>query len=160
MTRIGITGHIHLTDETIDLVHTALQERLRPYDTCLTGVSCLAPGADTIFAGTVLALGGRLEVILPARSYRNQALPTDRLSTFDSLLNRASSVRVMPYARPSPTAYRAANGAVLAAIDRLLAVWDGATGDPGSTADTVHAAKTLAIPVEIIWPLGAQRSRI
>ncbi|MEU2251864.1 hypothetical protein [Nocardia xishanensis] len=158
MTRIGITGHLHLTAATAELIRAALFERLRDCDGELIGVSCLAPGADSIFAEVVLALGGRLDVVLPARHYRDQAVPIDRVAIFDDLLARAASVRVMPYAEPSPAAYRAANDAVLAGITRLVAVWDGGDGDTGSTADAVDAARRRLIPIDIVWPAGARRS--
>ncbi|MGV9832936.1 hypothetical protein ACWDUL_01845 [Nocardia niigatensis] len=158
MTRIGITGHIHLTPETAGLIHEALITRLRPYGASLVGVSCLAPGADSIFADAVLAVGGRLDAVIPAHCYRNHALPTDNVATFDNLLNRATVVRVMPYIEPSTAAYRAANAAVLADVERLLAVWDGSDGGPGSTADAVATASHRAIPVDIVWPEGAKRT--
>jgi hypothetical protein len=36
----------------------------------VTGLSCLADGADQIFARAVTDLGGKLEVIIPASEYR------------------------------------------------------------------------------------------
>ncbi|WP_431969458.1 hypothetical protein [Nocardia sp. bgisy134] len=157
MTRIGITGHVHLTAATAELIRAALFERLRACDDELVGVSCLAPGADSIFADVVLALGGRLNVVLPAQHYRDRAVPAERVAVFDDLLARAASVRVMPYAEPSPVAYRAANNAVLTDITRLVAVWDGSGGDTGSTADAVDAARRRHIPIDIVWPTGARR---
>ncbi|MFI6309527.1 hypothetical protein ACIBEK_05135 [Nocardia fusca] len=158
MTRLGVTGHIHLTADTVDLIRRELSTRLRRYGTGLVGVSCLAPGADTIFAAAVLAAGGRLEVILPARKYRDRAIPAEAFDVFDALLARAETVQVMSFEEPAADAYRAANDAVLDEIERLLAVWDGGVGGPGSTADTVNSALGRAIPVDIVWPAGARRA--
>lgn len=74
MYRIGITGHSNLPPATVALVDKALRVALAPYasDQPLVGVTCLAEGADQIFARAVLDLGGRLEVILPAPDYREQ----------------------------------------------------------------------------------------
>ncbi|WP_040841477.1 hypothetical protein [Nocardia brevicatena] len=158
MTRLGVTGHIHLTADTVDLIRRELSTRLRRYGTGLVGVSCLAPGADTIFAAAVLAAGGRLEVVLPARKYRDRSVPAEALDVFDELLAQAETVRVMSYEEPAADAYRAANDAVLGDIERLLAVWDGGVGGPGSTADTVNSARDRGIPVDIVWPAGARRA--
>ncbi|MET8797914.1 hypothetical protein ABZV91_15945 [Nocardia sp. NPDC004568] len=158
MTRIGITGHIHLAPGTADLVRDEITTRLRAYRGDLVGVSCLAPGADTLFAAAVVAVGRRLEVILPARRYRDDAVPAEMLGTFDKLLARAAAVRVMAFEEPGEAAYRAANNALLSEIDRLLAVWDGGTGDIGSTAEAVHSARCRHIPVDIVWPPGSGRS--
>ncbi len=158
MTRLGVTGHIHLTPDTVDLIRRELVTRLQGYRTGLVGVSCLAPGADTIFAAAVLAAGGRVEVVLPARKYRDHGVPAAAVQVFDALLARAETVQVMPYEEPAAEAYQAANKAVLSDIERLLAVWDGGSGGPGSTAETVRSARDRGIPVEIVWPAGARRT--
>ncbi|WP_024803430.1 hypothetical protein [Nocardia sp. BMG51109] len=157
MTRIGITGHTGLTAATTRLVQDALAGRLHVCGSGLVGMSCLAPGADQVFADTVLTLGGRLEVILPANRYRDNAIAAAQRPAFDTLLHRAATVRVMPYAEPSPAAYRAANAALLADVDRLFAVWDGSDGEPGGTSDAVAAALRRGVPVDIVWPEGARR---
>jgi hypothetical protein len=156
--RIGITGHSRLTDLTQELVAAALRGLLvdvRP----LVGVTCLAPGSDQLFADVVLDLGGDLEVILPSDDYREAKVdPADR-SDFDRLLGRASVVRVLDLSRADRAAYRAANEAMIATIDRLLAVWDGAPDEqPGTTADTVLLATRSGVPVTPVWPGGAQRA--
>lgn len=158
MTRIGVTGHIHFTSHTADLIRRELIGRLQPYAGDLVGVSCLALGADTIFARAVLSAGGRLEVVLPARRYREQAVPVAARQGFDELLASAEAVRVMPYDEPCPAAFRAANDMVLADIELLLAVWDGGPGEPGSAADAVVSARRSGIPVDIVWPAGARRN--
>lgn len=61
MPRIGITGHRGLNEQTTQYVTAELTAALAQYPADdLTGVSCLADGADSIFAAAVLARGGRL----------------------------------------------------------------------------------------------------
>ncbi|GAA2134303.1 hypothetical protein [Glycomyces algeriensis] len=156
--RIGITGHMNLTAATIELVRTALQRELERFDPAdLTGVSCLAEGADAIFAQAVLDAGARLEAILPSRDYRDtQAGPSHR-PVLDALTARAHRISYVAETS-SVAAYAAANDAMLASVDRLLAVWDGLPSPkPGGTADAVATARALDIPVTVIWPEGAQR---
>ncbi|MFE2296166.1 hypothetical protein [Streptomyces sp. NPDC059452] len=51
-----------LTDETVPLVRAPLRELLAEYGDDLTGVSCIAAGADSLFAEEVTAMGGLVVV--------------------------------------------------------------------------------------------------
>jgi hypothetical protein len=158
LVRIGITGHMNLTSATADLVRLALLRELDRFDPAtLTGVSCLAEGADSIFAQAVLDSGGRIEAILPALDYRDTRVGTGHLPVFDALAVRAEPVRYIAEAS-SVQAYAEANAAMLDAIDVLFAVWDGVPSEKtGGTADAVAEARIRELPVTVIWPEGAQR---
>jgi hypothetical protein len=159
LTRIAITGHMNLTPETTSLVRAAIRETLRAHDkTTLVGISCIAAGADQIFASLIVELGGRLEVILPSADYRERKVRPADLATFDGLLSRASHVQEMPFPKANKEAYEAANQALLTSADRLLAVWDGRPSDGAGTADVVEHARSLGLPIDIVWPEGAQRA--
>jgi hypothetical protein len=159
MVRIGITGHSNLTPESVPLVaaelRTVLSERSEP----LVGLSCLARGADQVFARVVLELGGRLDVVLPAVDYRERKVKPDNRNDFEDLIGQAATVRVLPFEVSNRDAYAAANDEVLAEVDELVAVWDGTPPDgKGGTADTVETARARDIPVVVVWPRGATRS--
>lgn len=161
MVRIGITGHSNLTADTELLVRESLLSLLGavPDGPGLIGISCLARGADQVFARVVLELGGSLEVVLPAPDYRQAKVKPDNMADFDELLGQASSVRTMPFARSGRAAYMAASEHVLDTADTVVAVWDGEpAGGHGGTADVVQAARDRELPVRIIWPDGAQRT--
>lgn len=160
LTRVGITGHMNLTSPTVDLVRDAIRDVLSQYvPGGLTGISCLAAGADTIFALVVAELGGRLEVVLPSPLYRERKIPLDQLATFDRLTTAAERVRVLPFAEPDRRAYEAANTTLLDSSEVLVAVWDGRTpADRGGTGAVVVAARERGLPVHIIWPEGARRT--
>jgi hypothetical protein len=157
--RIGITGHMNLTPPTETLVKEALHGLLAPYaDGDLVGVSCLARGADQLFARAVLDIGGRLEVVLPTSTYREQKVKQDNLATFDELLDHADHVHTMPFTEANRDAYEAANNTLLGTIERLVAVWDGEpSADQGGTGATVIQARQQGTPVDILWPEGAAR---
>jgi hypothetical protein len=159
LARLGITGHRNLTARTADLTHRAIRQALSAYAPPeLVGISCLADGADSIFAQVVLDLGGRLEVVLPARDYRERVDPAE-VERFDRMLKRATQVQVMPYDVSNREAYDAANKLLVASCERLLAVWDGQpAGGQGGTAEVVEYANARGIPVDVLWPDGAQRS--
>jgi hypothetical protein len=159
LARVGITGHRNLTPKTTDLAYRAIRRALSAYQAReLTGISCLADGADSIFAQAVLDLGGRLEVVLPATDYRDRTIAPSHVARFDELLGRAFRVRTMPYAESGLDAYEAANRHLVSSCERLFAVWDGGpAGGRGGTADVVRYANTRGVPVEIVWPVGAER---
>jgi hypothetical protein len=162
--RIGITGHVNVSEDVARWVTTALTERLgrisgvRPGGHPggrhrLHGVTCLAAGADQIFARVVLALHGTFDVVLPARDYAVRMAETDNAAAFRELLGRARHVDTMPFATSSRNAYRAASEAMLHRCDLLLAVWDGAPSrNLGDTADVVALAREREVPVEVLWP--------
>ncbi|MDT7785772.1 MAG: hypothetical protein QOF58_4191, partial [Pseudonocardiales bacterium] len=69
--RVGITGHMNLVPECVPAVRAAITEVLERLGHPVVGVTCLAPGADQVFARAVLGLGGQVEVVLPALDYRD-----------------------------------------------------------------------------------------
>lgn len=160
MVRIGVTGHMNITPDTARLVYDEIVRHLvdagDPAD--LVGVSCIARGADSVFAQAVLDRGGRLEVVLPSRNYRERKVKQDHAELFDELLRRADTVRVMDFNDAGADAYEAANQAVLGSCDRLIAVWDGQAGERSGTGTVVALAQQKELPVEIVWPDGAVRA--
>jgi hypothetical protein len=159
MCRIGITGHREFDKPTSLLITEALRRIIDPYQPHdLVGVTCLAEGSDTLFAEAVADHGGRLEVVVPALRYRD-ALPTSHLETYDEWLARAAAVHRLPLIHPDDAAYLAGSRRMLAVIDRLVAVWDGLPArGVGGTAEVVACARQRGLPVEVVWPDGAQRA--
>ncbi|WP_328385097.1 hypothetical protein OHS81_13930 [Streptomyces sp. NBC_00400] len=158
MTTIAVTGHMDLTESTVPLVREALRNLLHEHRAGeLTGITCLARGSDTLFAEAVVEAGGRLVVVLPSRDYRQAKVKPDHAAAFDRLA-AAAEVVTMPYDAANREAYEAANGELLKRADRLVAVWDGmpSTGK-GGTADTVELARDAGLPVDVVWPGGAER---
>ena len=156
--RVGATGHRLLATGTARMVERALRERLArvPADV-LVGVSSLADGADQLFAEAILALGGSLEVILPAARYREE-LPAESRSAFDRLLAQASAVERLDYQDSTSEAHMAAGRVVVERSEVLLAVWDGRPARGiGGTGDVVAYALERGVPVEVVWPVGADR---
>lgn len=156
--RIGITGHSNLTPESVPPVAAELRKVLSELGEPLTGVSCLARGADQVFARVVLELGGQLDVVIPAADYRERKVEPDNREEFEALIGQAAKVRVLGFETSNRDAYLAANETVLGDVDALVAVWDGAPPDgKGGTGDTVEVARGRGIPVTVVWPDGAAR---
>lgn len=158
MPRIGVTGYTHLSVEAAAITFDALTAVLREYaGPDLHGVTCLACGADQLFARAVLAVNGTFEVVLPAEDYRERIVGSEGQEAFDKLLDRATAVRTMPFSTSSRWAYLAASRAMLRRSELLFAVWDGQPSRQlGDTAHVVSVARDRRIPVAVFWPPGSR----
>ena len=157
MPRLAFCGHRGLSAATESLVDRAVRAALAASAPDLTGLSCLADGADQIFARAITAVGGRLEVVIPAERYRD-GLPEAARPGYDELFALAAGVHRMPFRDPSERSFMVASEFMIDHADELYAAWDGrsARGYAG-TADVVAYARRQGIPVHVIWPDGAER---
>jgi hypothetical protein len=141
MYRIAISGHRGLPAPTARLVDQALRAALAERAPDVTGLSCLANGADQIFARAVTDLGGTLEAVIPAAEYREK-LPEDSHPGYDDLLARAAAVHRLPFTASTPESHMAASKLMVDEADELYAVWDGKPARSyGGTADVVAYAR-------------------
>jgi hypothetical protein len=158
MTRLAVTGHRGLSAATSSLISAALHTEInRRTNDGLVGLSCLADGADTLFAEAILDHGGALHVIVPAKKYRD-GLPAQHHPIYDTLIAQAEEIVRLDHVESDPDAHMDASLRMLTEAEELIAVWDGRPArDYGGTADVVSAARDQGIPVTVIWPAGAQR---
>ncbi|WP_309117456.1 hypothetical protein [Saccharothrix sp.] len=158
MTRVAVTGHRLLPPATARLVDTALRHEIALYPPAtLEGLSCLADGADALFAQAILHAGARLTAIVPCLGYR-EALPADHHDLYDILLGGAHHVIRLDHPESTADAHMDASATMLAHADHLVAVWDGQPARGyGGTADVVELARERGIPVTVVWPSGATR---
>jgi hypothetical protein len=160
LTRIAVSGHRGLSTEVEALITQGIQrelDRLIPGGAELVGLSCLADGADQIFASAVLAHGGTLEVVVPAEKYR-AGLPDSAKKQYDKLMSSASLVHRCRHQESTSEAHMDASRFMVDHADRLIAVWDGEPARSyGGTADVVTYAREKGVPVSVVWPEGASR---
>jgi hypothetical protein len=155
--RIAISGHRGLPSATTDLVDKAIRAALAEHTPDVAGISCLADGADQIFARAVTDLGGTLDVIIPAAKYRDK-LPEEAHPEYDRLLAQATAIRQQPFTESTSGSHMEASKVMIDQADELYAVWDGQPARAyGGTADVVTYAREHGTPVRVIWPDGAQR---
>jgi hypothetical protein len=163
--RIGVSGHRvppKLPEESeaplralVDRILAAIAATARKANTAteLIIVSSLAEGSDRIVAEAGLATGFALQVALPfnrteyALDFETQASRTE----FEQLLARACDVFELDGdADQRPRAYEAAGLFMLANIDVLIAIWDGAVAAGiGGTAQIVERA--IADGMVVVW---------
>ncbi|MDT0302720.1 hypothetical protein [Streptomonospora wellingtoniae] len=157
MRRLAITGHRGLSEALEREVDSCLRQHLGGLAPRLTGLSCLADGADTLFARAVVDAGGVLEAVVPAEGYR-EGLPDRHRSAYDALLSEAALVHRLPHVESTSRAHMDAGRYLVEHCDELVAVWDGRPPrGPGGTADIVDYARSLGRPVTVVWPEGATR---
>jgi hypothetical protein len=157
LTRIAISGHRGLNAHTATSIDQEIRSKLSGHATNLIGISCLADGADQIFARAVIDLGGTLEAVIPAEKYR-ESLPAEAHAEYDNLLSQAVAVHRLPFVESTSESHMAASKLMIDGADELFAVWDGKPARGyGGTADVVAYARDHQTPVEIVWPTGAQR---
>lgn len=156
--RLGITGHRGLSTEVERAVRALLQDVVReqaPHT--LVGVSCIADGPDAWFAELVLQHGGSIEVVIPAKKYRN-GLPSSHHAIYDALLAGASETHSTGLLESDSNAHMAGSEILVGLVDTLIAVWDGQPARGyGGTADVVAYAHETGVPVRVLWPVGATR---
>lgn len=158
MTTVGITGHQRIPADALPYVLAELRALLSSIDDEVTGVTSLAAGADQLFAGLVLACGGELHAVIPARRYADSFTEPEELERYRDLVARASSVETLEYDEPCEEAYLAAGERVVDLSRRLVAVWDGEPArGKGGTADIVAYAARRDVPTTVIWPAGVTR---
>jgi len=159
MTVIGVTGHSNISESSVALVANEIREILKPYaESDLVGITCLARGADQIFAQAVLDLGGTIDVVIPAADYADRIPNPESRARFDRFMSQALAVHEMPFEKSGSEAYFAASKTLIQRSDIVMAVWDGTPPDgKGGTADAVQHAKDHNRDVIVIWPEGVTR---
>ncbi|WP_233434223.1 hypothetical protein [Nocardia yamanashiensis] len=151
---------MNITPDTAVLVYDEITRMLAAVGPSseLVGITCIARGADSVFAQAVLDLGGRLEVVLPCRNYHERKVRPDHAEQFDALLTRADVVNVLDFDVAGTEAYEAANETLVGSSDRLIAVWDGKPSEQGGTGTVVEFAQSKGVPVDVVWPAGSSRA--
>ncbi len=152
--KVGITGHQRLEDASgWDWVKMEMDNFLAKLRRPLVGITCLAEGADSLFAELVLQHGGSLEAVVPFPEYE-LLLPAHQRNRYRALLDAASVITVLEKRRSKQESYFAAGKKVVDATDLLLAVWDGKPAKGlGGTADIVKYARQELKPVIHVDPI-------
>ncbi len=167
MINIGITGHTSFDDpiSVKDDIKKAVQEIIKKKGPAIAGYSCMAAGADTLFAEVIEEMGAPLHAILPfdEREYFGQMkYPDERARTGKALAN-ASSVEVTTkkidatHSDERRQAYLDAGIAVLERCDILIAVLDeNRERNKGGAADIEERARLMNKEIIRIHPFPAE----
>lgn len=157
VTRIGVTGHRVVPDAVLPAVRSGMRSALR--GSCpVRALSCLAAGADQLFAWIALEQGVPLTAVLPGMDYESHLGDAEVRAAYRDLLKRSTDCVELPREPTHEEAYYAAGRYVVDHVDRLVAVWDGAPARGlGGTGDIVDYARTAGVPVTVLWAAGVLR---
>lgn len=138
---IGVTGHQNLISIKVKKwVQKSLSEYLSKYDG-IVGFSCLAEGADQVFAEEILKKGFNLVAIIPSHNYEKSFSNKSARVNFNNLLLRSSNIINLSFKNPSEEAYWEAGKTIVDSSDLVLAIWNGKEAEGlGGTGDIVKYA--------------------
>jgi len=169
--RIGITGHRNIAPASVEGVRHLIDEYLADkvdaldnhntrrgksdWHRHLIAVSCLADGADQIFAQEALRFGATLETMIPFDGYENTLLGSR--DTYLDLLWRSHPTNTPPIPDPkAENVFMHLGQNLVAYCELILAVWDlGPSDGRGGTADVAelaHANNKLDAIIEYRHP--------
>lgn len=152
--KIGITGHQYLEDpQGWSWVKAEMDDLLTKLPGPFVGITCLAVGADSLFADLVLQHNGSIEAVLPFPEYELELQIHDR-RRYQKLLSMASTITVLEKKRSNQESYLEAGKKVVDTAELLLAVWDKQPAKGlGGTADIVEYASRRQKDVICIDPI-------
>ncbi|MFG3292657.1 hypothetical protein ACGF3G_28105 [Streptomyces sp. NPDC048179] len=158
VTRVGVTGHRSIPPSLLPFVHSGLRRRLSRTDVELEALSCLAAGADQLFADIALAHGVPVTAVIPGMDYEAHLGDEEARATYRRILRSCTTRVDLPRQPTHEQAYFAAGCWVVDHSDQLIAVWDGRPArGPGGTGDVVAYARRRGVPVTVLWQPGVRR---
>ncbi|MFF7978671.1 hypothetical protein ACFZDK_06010 [Streptomyces sp. NPDC007901] len=158
VTRVGVTGHRSIPPSVLPFVRSELRRQLSRTDVELEALSCLAAGADQLFADIALAHGVPVTAVIPGMDYEAHLGDEEARATYRRILRSCTTRVDLPLQPTHEQAYFAAGCWVVEHSDHLIAVWDGRPArGPGGTGDVVAYARRLGVPVTVLWQPGVRR---
>ncbi|MFJ9564998.1 hypothetical protein ACIRQQ_33810 [Streptomyces fuscichromogenes] len=158
VTRVGVTGHRAIPASVLPSVRSALRRQFSRTDVELEALSCLAAGADQLFADIALAHGVPVTAVIPGMDYEAHLGDEDVRTTYRRILRSCTTRVDLPLQPTHEQAYLAAGRWIVDHCDHLIAVWDGRPARGlGGTGDVVAYARRTGVPVTVLWEPGTRR---
>ena len=140
--KIGITGHQNLSVSVIDWIKQEILIEIKQLNID-EAYSCLAIGADQIFAEIILANKIPLIAIIPCADYET-TFDSNGLISYNNLIKHSKSIIQLNFQKPSGDAFFEAGKTVISNSDIIFAIWNNLPAKGlGGTADIVSFAKSL-----------------
>jgi hypothetical protein len=153
--KVGLTGHQDIGSKSdIDWVKDSLIEQIEKYKVSL-GISCLAVGADQLYAELLHSKVIPFIVIIPSFGYEKTFDEKTELLNYNRLLLTAQDIVRMDFPFPSEEAFYAAGKEVVNQSNMLFAIWNGKKAKGlGGTGDIVNFAKQHSKKIIHINPIN------
>ena len=138
----GVTGHQNLGDQaTLSWVENCLMQEIPKY-TITMGLTCLAIGADQLFAHILEKFYIPYIAIVPSDGYEGTFENEKARENYFLYLAKADDAIRLNFPSPTEEAFYAAGKYIVDHCDILFAIWNGkAAKGLGGTGDVVKYAK-------------------
>jgi len=158
--RVGITGHQDLgNEETTQWLRKELEDTISQLQ-IKYGYSCLALGADQLFASILLKWKIPLIAVIPSKNYE-QTFDEKFRSQYKRFLEHAFERIELNYEEPSEIAFFDASKLIVNDCDLMIAIWNGLPAKGlGGTADVVKYATEVHRKVIHINPISKTIKRL
>jgi hypothetical protein len=149
----ALTGHQDLGGTNVESWLASVLDKWLASHKVELGLTCLAAGADQLFAECLLRQGIPFNVTVPCKGYEKAFKSEESRKRYHKLLACAQAFYVEAYEHPSEEAFFSAGKRIVTQCDMLIAIWDGQKSHGlGGTADIVEYAASLQKPIFHINP--------
>lgn len=144
--KAGITGHQNLgDDEAVAWIRRAL-DRLIIRQSVSRAFTCLAMGADQLFAELIVEKRIPFTAIIPCVNYDSAFQNQEARTAYLRFVEMADNVMRLDFSRPSKEAFFEGGRRVVQLCQVLFAVWNGKPAKGfGGTADIVAYANEAKV---------------
>jgi len=140
--KVGITGHQDLTIAESNWLKEELEIEIKQMK-IEKAYSCLAIGADQLFARVILSNNIPLIAVTPCSKYE-QTFDNKNIELYRNLVTQAINEIQLEYDNPSEKAFYEAGKTVVNNSDVIFVFWNNLPSKGlGGTADIVSFAKSL-----------------
>lgn len=139
--RVGITGHQKLGSEVrVKWVCREVSYAVKKYNVT-QGVTCLATGADQIYAEILKGENIPYVVVIPSDKYEKTFGDRSSLEKYQMLLDQANRMIKLKFNEPNEKAFFEAGKRVVNLSRAIFAIWNGKKAKGlGGTGDIVQYA--------------------
>ncbi|MGG3102046.1 hypothetical protein ABEP12_01960 [Bacillus velezensis] len=135
---LGITGHQDLGSENWERKIAEKLTKIIKEHPVRMGYTCLAKGADQLFAQALIKLRVPYTVVIPSSNYEATFEGRNEIARYKELLEKADQQIKLPFSQPEEKAFLEAGKCVADNAEILIAVWNGqAAKGLGGTGDIV-----------------------
>lgn len=149
--KVGMTGHQSIGPiSVVEWVSSTLDGQIAKYETT-SGYTCLASGADQLFARLLQSKGIPYTVIIPSNEYEMTFSHSYELENYRSLLSSAKEQIQTSFGSPNEAAYYRAGREIVKQAEIIFAVWDGkrARGLGGTGDIVLYALQQRKMVIQI-----------
>lgn len=146
--KIGITGHQDLgSQQKYNEIANKLNQIISG-NPITFGFTCLAKGADQLFAETLMKDRIPYCAVIPSDNYEDTFTDKETLEKYQLLIKNAEQEKILSFNQPEEKAFYEAGKYVADSSDLLIAIWNGEDSKGlGGTADIVNYCLRLKKPV-------------